>query len=150
VGVWAGCEVPEDLFYDVERDVWVRLHEGGEVTLGMTDAAQTRCGRLAHILIKKVGKHLERGRSAATLESAKWAGPFPTPVTGMVVANNTDAFERDVLVANRDPYGQGWIVRLDPERWDEESPELVTGPEAVTRYRERIEALGIRCFRCAD
>lgn len=147
---WAGCEVPEELFFDVERDVWLRLHDGGEVTLGMTDAAQTRSGKLAHILIKKVGKHLERGRSAATIESAKWAGPFPTPVTGTIVANNAHAFREDILVANRDPYGAGWIVRMEPERWSEESADLVTGTEAVERYRKRIDALGIRCYRCAD
>lgn len=150
MAVWAGCEVPEDLFYDVEKDVWLRLHDGGEVTLGMTDAAQTRSGKLAHILIKKVGKRLERGRSAATIESAKWAGPFPTPVTGTIVANNTPAFREDILVANRDPYGAGWIVRMEPERWAEESADLVTGGEAVERYRKRIDELGIHCYRCAD
>ena len=150
MGVWAGCEIPEDLLYDVEHDVWVRPHDNGEVTLGMTDPAQSRAGKLAHILIKKVGKRLQRGRSAATIESAKWAGPFPTPVTGTVVANNQEGFRADMLIANRDPYGAGWIVRLAPERWEEESPLLVTGAEAVERYRVRIEELGVRCFRCAD
>lgn len=150
MAVRAGCEVPEELFYDVEEDVWVRLHDDGVVTLGMTDPAQTRAGKLAHVLIKKVGKHLERGRSAATIESAKWAGPFRTPVTGTIVANNAEAFRRDVLVANRDPYGAGWIVRLHPDNWEEEAPKLVTGAEAVERYALRIQELGITCYRCAD
>jgi len=150
VATWAGCDVPEDLYYDVENDVWARLHEDGEVTLGMTDPAQTRAGKLAHILIKKVGRHLERGRSAATLETAKWAGPFPTPLTGTIVASNAEAFRKDILVANRDPYGDGWIVRVAPDRWGEEAAALVTGAAAVERYTRRIEAMGIRCYRCAD
>ncbi|MCG6958104.1 MAG: glycine cleavage system protein H [Gemmatimonadetes bacterium] len=150
MGIWAGCEIPEELYYDVERDVWVRLHEDGDVTLGMTDAAQTRAGKLAHILIKKVGKHIERGRSAATVESAKWAGPLPSPLTGTVVANNAESFRADVLVANRDPYGEGWVVRLAPELWEDESAHLVTGAEAVERYRERIREMGIHCYRCEE
>ncbi len=150
MGLWAGCEIPEDLYYDVPRDVWVRHEDDGEVTLGMTDVAQTRSGKLAHILIKKVGRRLERGRSAATIESAKWAGPFPTPITGTIVANNQEAFRRDMLIANRDPYGAGWIVRIAPERWEEESADLVTGAEAVDRYRERIEELGVHCYRCEE
>jgi glycine cleavage system H protein len=150
MAVWAGCEVPEDLHYDVERDVWVRLHDSGQVTLGMTDIAQARSGKIQHILIKKVGKHLARGRSAATIESAKWAGPFPTPVSGTVVENNTDTFLRDVRIANRDPYGEGWIIRLQPDAWDEESEDLVTSDEAVTRYVARINELGIHCHRCEE
>jgi glycine cleavage system H protein len=150
VAVWVGCDIPEELLYDVEHDVWARLDENGEVSLGMTDPAQTRCGKLAHILIKKVGRRLERGRSAATIESAKWAGPFPTPVTGTIVATNAEGFAQDILVANRDPYGAGWIVRIAPERWADESTDLVTGKEAVEAYRRRIEALDLHCYRCAD
>ncbi len=150
MGIWAGCEIPEDLYYDVPRDVWVRVQENGEVTLGMTDPAQSRAGQLAHILIKKPGKHLDRGRSAATIESAKWAGPFPSPVAGTIVANNSEAFRRDVRIANRDPYGEGWIVRIAPDHLEEDLEHLVTGPEAVALYKERIQELGVRSFRCAE
>lgn len=148
--LWRGCDIPEELYYDVEHDVWVRLEEDGQVTLGMTDAAQTRCGKLVHVQFKKVDRHLERGRSAATIESAKWVGPFPTPVSGTIVATNQPAFEADILVANRDPYGAGWLVRMAPESWAEESPDLVTGPAAVSQYRDRIDRLNLHCMRCAD
>ncbi len=150
MAVWLGCDIPEELFYDVGHDVWARLHENGEISLGMTDPAQTRCGKLAHILIKKVGRHLERGRSAATIESAKWAGPFPTPVTGTIVATNAELFREDVLIANRDPYGQGWIVRIAPERWADEVADLMTGEVAVEAYKRRIAELDVHCYRCAD
>lgn len=150
MAIWAGCDVPEDLHYDVDKDVWVRLHASGEVTLGMTDIAQVRSGKLQHIQIKKVGRHLSRGRSAATVESAKWVGPFPTPLSGTIVANNADTFAGDIRIANRDPYGEGWIVRLDPDSWDEESADLVTSEEAVTLYVARINELGVHCHRCED
>ncbi|HEX9551486.1 MAG TPA: biotin/lipoyl-containing protein [Candidatus Limnocylindrales bacterium] len=148
--VHRGCLIPLDLWYDVGRDVWLRPDDDGRVTLGMTDVAQTRAGKVLHILFKKVGRRVEAGQSAATIESAKWAGPFPSPVGGTVVATNADAFAADILVANRDPYELGWLVRLEPDGWDPNAAGLVTGSTAVKQYEQRIEALGVSCIRCAD
>ena len=150
VSVHRGCDVPPDLWYDVPRDVWLRPMDDGTVTLGMTDAAQTRAGKVLHILFKKVGRHLDAGQSTATIETAKWAGPFPTPVAGMVVATNEAGFAADILVANRDPYGAGWLVRLAPDAWAPAEAGLLTGDPAIAVYDARIDALGLTCFRCAD
>jgi glycine cleavage system H protein len=147
---YRGCDIPPDLLYDVERDVWIRPMPDGSITLGLTDAAQTRSGKVLHILFKKPGRHLDAGQSTATIESAKWAGPFPTPVAGTVVETNEAAFAADILVANRDPYGAGWISRLQPDAWPVPEAALVTGEEAVARYLARIDALNLSCFRCAD
>ncbi len=141
--------LPDDVLYDVERHVWVRL-EDGEAVLGMTDVAQTIGGKLVHVTWKRTGKLVARGRPLAVIESAKWVGPFPTPLTGEIVATNEAGFARDILVANRDPYGEGWLVRLRPTRLEEERGELLDGEAAFERYREVIEAEQINCFRCAD
>jgi glycine cleavage system H protein len=146
--VYRGCVIPLDLLYDVERDVWVR-REGELATLGMTDPAQTRAGKLVAIRFRRPGTIVERGRALATIESGKWVGPFPAPFRCELVETNQAAFERDILIANRDPYGEGWLVRvrsLAPE----ELAELVTGEEAFIRYRARINALDLNCFRCAE
>jgi glycine cleavage system H protein len=150
VAVYRGCDLPEALWYDVERDVWARLEPDGTATLGMTDPAQTRCGKIVDVRFKAVGRRVARGQSLATIESAKWVGPFPAIVSGVIVASNEATFRRDILAANRDPYGAGWLARVRPERWEAESAGLVTGPEAVARYRERIDANGISCMRCAE
>lgn len=147
---YRGCDIPPDLFYDVERDVWVRPGPGRTLTMGMTDPAQSRAGRFLHIQFKKVGRHLEVGQSAATIETAKWAGPFPTPVAGTIVETNDGAYRADILIANRDPYGAGWIVRLEPDAWLPAEADLVTGSEAIARYRARIDQLDLSCMRCAD
>lgn len=144
-----GCVLPDGLLYDVERHVWVRL-EGDEAVLGMTDVGQTACGRMVQISWKAPGRVVARGRPLAVIESAKWVGPFPTPLTGEIVATNEAAFARDVLVANRDPYGEGWLVRLRPTNTEEERVHLLEGDAAFERYRELIEAEGLHCFRCAD
>lgn len=148
--VYQGCWVPPELSYDVERDVWARFEEDGTVTLGMTDVAQTKAGKLVSILFKVPGKVLRSGQSAATIESAKWVGPFPTPLSGEIVANNEETFGKDILIANRDPYGAGWLVRLRPSTLEEEQVRLVPGREAFAKIRERIDHDKVRCYRCAD
>lgn len=150
MSAYRGCDIPEDLWYDVPRDVWVRPRPDGTLELGMTDAAQTRSGKLLHIQFKRVGRRLEAGQSAATVETAKWAGPFPTPIAGEVVETNEEAFRADILVANRDPYVAGWLVRIRPDAWDPAAAGLVTGASAVERYEARVDELGLTCFRCAD
>ncbi len=144
-----GCRIPEDLYYDVPMEVWVRFEAGGTATLGMTDPASTRAGRLLRLTVKRPGKFLERGATAAIAESAKWLGPFPTPLTGEVVEGNARVME-DANLVNRDLYGEGWIVRIRPTRLPEERPLLLTGAAAVQAYREVIEREGLLCIRCAD
>jgi glycine cleavage system H protein len=146
--LYHGCEFPPGLAYDVERDVWVRPEPDGTVTIGMTDPAQARCGKLQHVHFKKVGRSLAAGQSVATVESAKWAGPMPTPLAGILVATNAEGFARDRLLANRDPYGAGWFARIRPEDGALELAALLRGDEAVAAYEARIQQLGIRCVRC--
>lgn len=150
MAIYYGCDIPEDVWFDVERDVWVRFDADGTATLGMTDLAQTRGGKLVNIVFKKPGKVILQGKSVATIESAKWVGPFPMPFGGEVVITNAAAFQRDILIANRDPYGAGWLVRVRPTNLDAERQHLITGSAAVEQYQKRILELGIKCFRCID
>jgi glycine cleavage system H protein len=59
-------------------------------------------------------------------------------------------FEQDPAVANRDPYGLGWLVRLAPSNLEDERPLLVDGPTAFGHYKQLVDAEGIRCFRCEE
>lgn len=149
MAVVRGCDIPDGLAFDVERDVWVR-REDSEVVCGMTDVAQTRCGKIVTLHFKRVGKHVERGQSMCTVESAKWVGPFPAPLSGDIVATNADAFAANPLRANIDPYGAGWFVRLRPTSLNKEWPLLLSGEAAVEAYAERIAELDVQCYRCAE
>lgn len=149
--VFAGCAVPEEYLYDLELDVWLRPEDDGSVRLGMTDMAQALCGKLVSITFQKhPGDRLRRGRTLAVIESAKWVGPFRSPLSGEVVAVNEEGFRSDPLIANRDPYGAGWLVQLAPADFDGERGALVDGVTAFPAVRERIEREEIRCMRCAD
>ncbi len=147
--LWHGCVIPDDLLYDVDLNVWVRL-DGDIAVLGMTDVAQTMGGRMVQISWKKTGRSYARGRSLAVIESAKWVGPFPAPLSGELLEVNEAAFAADIAVANRDPYGAGWLARLRPAALDSELGLLADGATAFARYRSLIEEHGIRCYRCAD
>ncbi|MHB8631273.1 MAG: glycine cleavage system protein H [Candidatus Limnocylindria bacterium] len=148
--VHRGCELPAELLYAVDKDVWVRLEVDGVATLGMMDTAQTQCGKLVHIRFKPVGRTLRRHQSAATIESAKWVGPFPTPLSGEIVATNEETFARDILAANKDPYGRGWLVRVRPSNLEQERAGLAGGETARGTFAARIDELGISCMRCAE
>lgn len=149
--VYAGCALPEEYLYDLEYNVWVRVEDDGSACLGMTDVAQTLCGKLVSITFqKRPGDRVRRGRTLVVIESAKWVGPFRSPLSGEVLAINEGAFDTDLLIANRDPYGEGWLVELMPSALESEREVLTDGLVAFEATRERIEREEIRCFRCAD
>ena len=147
--IYYACDIPEDLYYDIERDVWIRFN-GDLATLGMTDVAQTRCGKFAAVSFRDVGKKVAQGKTLATIESAKWVGPFPAPFSCEIVEVNESGFARDILLANKDPYGIGWLVKVRPMNLEAESSHLVTGEAAAEKYKERIKELKVNCLRCID
>jgi glycine cleavage system H protein len=147
--IFYACDIPEDLYYDIERDVWIRF-EGDIATLGMTDVAQTRCGKIAAISFRDVGKIVAQGKALATVESAKWVGPFPAPFSCEIVEVNEAGFARDILLANKEPYTTGWFVKVKPSDLENERLHLVTGEEAFEKYKARIQELKINCLRCID
>lgn len=146
---YRGCQLPSDRSYDVDGDLWIKF-EGDLARLGMTDVAQTRMGKMVSILFKRPGRRVKAGGSVATVESAKWVGPIHTPFAGEVVEVNQDAYDRDILIANRDPYEEGWITLIRPDDANAPYRPLRDGEDAVEPYRSRIDDLEINCFRCAD
>lgn len=147
--IFYACDIPEDLYYDIERDVWIRFEDELAV-LGMTDVAQTRCGKIAAISFRAPGKKVVQGKTLATIESAKWVGPFPAPFSCEIVETNEDGFKKDMLLANKEPYSTGWLVKVKPADLENEKGHLVTGDEAVERYKARILELKVNCLRCID
>jgi glycine cleavage system H protein len=137
------CNIPDDLYYLVEKHVWLS-YDGELVTLGMTDVAQFLAKTFLSVTAKKPGKLIKRGRSVATVESSKWVGPVPSPVQGEMVEVN-EAVVADPTLINSDPYGEGWVARLRPDDWDADSVDLVTGAEGIAAYEQFLEAEGIDC-----
>jgi len=139
-----GCTIPDELYYWIEKHVWVR-DEGDEVlTIGVTDPAQHLAARVVAVTAKRAGRVVERGQSVATIESGKWVGPVPSPVNGEIVEVNP-ALAGDPTLVNSDPYGAGWIARVKASVWSVQRAELHTGPHAIDSYRAFLEQEGISC-----
>lgn len=147
--VWNGCAVPDDRLYDLDRHVWVQI-DGEEAVLGMTDVGQTMGGRVVSMTWKKLGRKLTPGATIAVIESAKWVGPFPSPLTGELLAVNSSGYEQDIAIGNRDPYGAGWVARIRPADLAGEQSNLADGGAAYEYYRTFTDEHEVRCFRCAE
>ncbi len=141
------CDLPDDLYYLMDRHVWLRPPsdaEGGAVVVGINDVARHLAGTIVAVTPKKAGRAVPKGQSVATIESSKWVGPVPAPVGGEIVEVNENVRKNPRLV-NEDPYGAGWLVKLRPSAWDVDRAGLVTGSDGLEAYRAFLEREGIQC-----
>jgi glycine cleavage system H protein len=138
-----GCNIPDDLYYIVDKHVWARP-EGDVIVVGLTDVAQSLAKTIISVSLKPAGKTVKAGRSLATVESGKWVGPVPSPVEGEVVEVNT-ALSSSPHKLNDDPYGEGWVAKIKAADWGKDSGSLVTGSDGVAKYQEFLEEQGITC-----
>ena len=137
------CNIPDDLYYLVEKHVWAR-RVGDLVEVGLTDVAQNMAKGIISVTPKKIGRALRAEQSVATVESGKWVGPVPTPLAGEIVEINAAVVAEPGLI-NSDPYGAGWVARVRPTDWDTDSVSLATGAEGVAAYERFLDSEGISC-----
>jgi glycine cleavage system H protein len=135
-----GCFFPDHLLYDVPNHIWYTPLDDGTVRAGMNPIAIALAREVLVFTPKRVGREVEKGRSFATIESAKWVGAAHAAFDGIVVAVNEMLIERPTL-ANSDPYGEGWmlIVRPAHDNWRE---GLVSGSAIGPAYEEWMEGEG--------
>jgi glycine cleavage system H protein len=135
-----GCGFPPHLIYDVPNHVWYERLGDGCFRVGMTSVAVALAGDVLAFTPKRVGRPLQANRSCATVESGKWVGPARIAFDGEVVAVNEAMIERPSL-ANRDPYGAGWMLVARPS---DEAPiaRLVSGNEVAAAYEAWMEREG--------
>lgn len=126
-------ELPGDLDYTEEHE-WLRREQDGSVTVGITDHAQAALGDLVYVELPEVGQDVDAGSEMAVVESVKAASDVYAPVGGRVLEIN-EALSDDPEKINSDPYGAGWIVKLQPVAFDEAA---LLGPGA---YQELLDKL---------
>lgn len=142
-----GCNIPDDLLYDVENHIWFREEGDGKVKLGMTTVATAMAGQLVAFTPKKVGRAVQAGKSCATVESGKWVGPAKSAAGGEIVAINEDVVNKPSL-ANEDPYGTGWLVIIKPEDWATVKATLTPGTAVAGPYEAKMAADGFAGCAC--
>ena len=115
--------IPDNLKY-LDSHEWARVESDGTVTVGISDHAQGALGDLVFVEVPEVGKALSKGGAAAVVESVKAASDVYSPVSGEVIANNSDALSATPELVNSDPYGQGWLFKIKPSNSSELSSLL--------------------------
>lgn len=130
-----GCHIPPGLFYDVPNHMWYAPETDGLVRMGMTSVAVALAqGRVFAFTPKRAGRAIEKGKSAATIESSKWVGPARAAFDGEVVKVNDGLIDRPSLMV-ADPYGAGWMLLARPAAADALA-DLPTGPAAHAAYAD--------------
>jgi glycine cleavage system H protein len=124
--------IPDNLKYTKDHE-WIKV-DGDEALIGITEFAQKELGDIVFIEVETEGETLESGDAFGTIEAVKTVSDMFMPVKGEVVEFNTE-LESNPEIVNKDPYGEGWIIKIkisDAAELD----ELLT----ADAYKEIIEA----------
>ncbi len=101
--------IPANLKYTKDHE-WIRV-EGETGTVGITDFAQNELGDVVFIEVETAGETLKRGEAFGTIEAVKTVSDMFMPVSGEVLELN-EALEETPESVNKDPYGEGWIIKV--------------------------------------
>ena len=101
---------PEDLKYTKDHE-WIKI-EGNVGTIGITDFAQKELGDIVYIEVESEGFEVEEGESFGTIEAVKTVSDLFMPISGKILEFN-EALEGEPELANTDPYGNGWILKVE-------------------------------------
>jgi glycine cleavage system H protein len=124
---------PADLRYARTHE-WLRT-EGDEVVVGITDYAQHALGDVVYIELPEVGATYEAGDLFGTIESVKASSDLYIPLSGEVVAVNSELEDGQEPI-NNDPYGAGWMLRVKPGGSESELLDAASYAEFVASLEE--------------
>jgi glycine cleavage system H protein len=121
--------IPEHLRYTAEHE-WVAPAADGPLRVGITDFAQDALGDIVYVQLPEQGATVQAGEAFGEVESTKSVSEIYAPVSGSVVARNDQLADQPELI-NSDPYGDGWLVEIEPA-----DPAAVDGLLDAAGYAE--------------
>jgi glycine cleavage system H protein len=101
--------IPSNLKYTKDHE-WIRV-EGEFAFVGVTDYAQGELGDVVFVEIETTGKNLKKEEVFGTIEAVKTVSDMFMPVAGTVLEKNVK-LESQPEVVNKDPYGEGWMIKI--------------------------------------
>lgn len=113
-------QIPSGLRY-TESHEWLREHDDGTLSVGITDHAQDALGDIVFLELPELGRDVQAGEACAVIESVKAASDIYAPISGRIVAIN-EALPDTPEAINGDPY-QSWLFRIEPA--SDERPTLL-------------------------
>ena len=103
------ANVPANLKYSNDHE-WLRV-EGDVAVIGITDYAQSQLGDIVFVDVPTVGETIEANEVFGSIEAVKTVSDAFSPVSGEVIEFN-EAVEGDSSLVNKDPYGEGWLIKI--------------------------------------
>ena len=126
---------PADRYYSTEHE-WVLVNQDNMVSIGITEYAQDELGDLVFVELPATGTIVENMGKLGEVESVKSVSDIFCPISGEVVEINQEAIESPEII-NEDPYGKGWLIRLDPS-----NPDQLDQLMSASEYEIFLESLG--------
>jgi glycine cleavage system H protein len=126
----AGFEFPDGLHYLVEEQVWARLEDDGSATVGITSLGVHLAGEVYMCRPKSVGTEVQQGGGIAVVELAKSIVSVKSPVSGRVAEVNPLLAAEPEWV-HREPYGRGWLARMQLGDFEADRTKLLHGEMVV-------------------
>jgi glycine cleavage system H protein len=102
--------IPEELLYTREHE-WVKK-ENGQVTIGITDFAQSQLGDIIFLELPEAGQKIVSGEPFGEIEAVKTVSELYAPINGTVIEINEDLDDNPDNI-NQDCYGSGWIIKVE-------------------------------------
>jgi glycine cleavage system H protein len=124
-------KILDNLFYTEDHE-WLKV-EGNEAIIGVTDFAQDQLGDIVYIEVETVGETIEKGETFGTIEAVKTVSDMFMPVSGEILEFNP-GIESSPEVVNKDPYGEGWIVKIKMT-----DPAQVNDLLKADKYKELVD-----------
>ncbi|WP_312903131.1 glycine cleavage system protein GcvH [Chryseobacterium taichungense] len=116
---------PSELKYTKDHE-WIKI-EGNVATIGITDFAQGELGDIVYVDVNTVDDELEGGAVFGSVEAVKTVSDLFLPISGKVIEFNSELEDQPELL-NSDPYGNGWIIKLEVTEGADQS-ELLSAEE---------------------
>ena len=130
-------DTPQNLKFTSTHE-WINS-ERGDMIVGITDHAQQLLGDMVFVDLPAIGTEVTAGDEIGVVESVKAASDFYAPISGVIVAVNTEVNENPALV-NSDPYGAGWLVKINATSLEEINDLLLRGKDGVKL--DQVDARG--------
>ncbi len=139
------CYFDDSVLNDVENNVWVRMN-GDVATVGINNILAWMGGRFSAVSLPSVGAWVPRGRNLGSVESVRHFDVVRSPLSGTVIEANT-GLQANPRLLNKDPYGQGWFVKIRASNYSGESPFLGDTGSVQVQLLDKIRQLRIHCLQ---
>ena len=128
-------KVEEGLYYTKEHE-WAKKLEDGNVAVGITDYAQAQLHDIVYVELPEEETEVGVGEAIGAVESVKAVSDTYSPVGGMIIEVNEELLDAPEKI-NDDPYGEGWIAKIEPNNLEEDLGNLMDAEE----YKKHLETV---------